>query len=264
VYVNLRSWLNKAGPHAAVGIVALVATRGIALGDEPLPAGSGAPAASAAPAPSPSAPAAPAAGDLDRERALALYDRSAVHYRAGEFREAASLLKQAWVLAKEPVLLYNLARACENAGYLQCAAESYDEYLRIESKLEDEAGLRRRLRVLHAQIDERERAARPQAAPWIIAGIGLLGMGAGLGTGLLAASRHNEAETERVHERAFELQREAEALALASTVTWVAGGAVHAGGVIWGIVDLSTLRPARDGVADIAFEPGSVRLRLSF
>jgi tetratricopeptide (TPR) repeat protein len=207
---------------------------------------------------------APQPGGLDRERALELYEQASGHYQRGDFRRAAVLLREAWGLAKEPVLLYNLARACENAGYLMCAAESYEQYLRIEKDLQDEAGLRRRLAVLHEQIAERDAAARPSAAPWVIAGIGLLGMGAALATGLIAADRHDEAEAESVHAKAFDLQAEAEALALGSTVTWVAASIVHATGLVWGAIDLATLGSPRDATADIAIGPGVVRLELHF
>ena len=46
-----------------------------------------------------------------QQEAIALFQQSAEHYRAGQFQQAVDLLKRAYALKPEPVLLYNLSRA---------------------------------------------------------------------------------------------------------------------------------------------------------
>lgn len=49
-------------------------------------------------------------------------------YKEGKYREAAESLKQAYELDKNPVFLFNIARAYDQAGELQTALDTYREY----------------------------------------------------------------------------------------------------------------------------------------
>ena len=72
--------------------------------------------------------AAPARAD-DRSEADRLFDESAEHYRAGRFELAAELLERAYELTKDPVLLFNLAKAHEGRGDAASAIRAYERYL---------------------------------------------------------------------------------------------------------------------------------------
>jgi tetratricopeptide (TPR) repeat protein len=52
-------------------------------------------------------------------------------YKEGKYREAADALKQAYELEKSPVLLFNIARAYDQAGDLQIALDTYREYIAL-------------------------------------------------------------------------------------------------------------------------------------
>src|SRR5262249_38752530 len=64
-------------------------------------------------------------GSTAEERAFDLFEKSKVAYREGRFAEAADLLAEAYKAKPEPVLLYNLGRACEGLGDLQRAIGAY-------------------------------------------------------------------------------------------------------------------------------------------
>jgi tetratricopeptide (TPR) repeat protein len=202
--------------------------------------------------------------ELDRTRALVLFDQAKEQYRLGRFRESAVLLNQAWLLAREPVLIYNLARSCENAGYLTCASESYADYIKLDPSAPDLAAIQIRLRVLNAQIAAREAAGQPAIAPWIIAGTGVLGVGAAIALGVVATNTHEDAVSEPIQIKAIALQEDAETFATASTVTYVASGVVTAAGLAWGIVDLSSLGVPKDSRVDISLRGPSLSVSVDF
>src|SRR4051812_6291443 len=52
-------------------------------------------------------------------------------YKEGKYREAADALKQAYEVDKNPVLLFNIARAYDQAGDLQIALDTYREYISL-------------------------------------------------------------------------------------------------------------------------------------
>ncbi|MBZ0232369.1 MAG: hypothetical protein K8M05_08455 [Deltaproteobacteria bacterium] len=95
----------------------------------------------------------------NRTRALELFEQSADHYKRGEFERAVELLREAYGLYPEPLLLYNLARALESLGDLPGAIEHYERYLAEATTIEDRAAIERRLATL------KEQHARTQAPP---------------------------------------------------------------------------------------------------
>ena len=82
------------------------------------------------------------------------------------------------------------------------------------------------------------RAASP--IPWIFAGAGALGLGAGTALGVLALSKNKSAEAAPSQAAAVDQHDGAKGLALGSTIAFVAGGVLLAGGTTWGIIDLAT------------------------
>jgi len=102
------------------------------------------------------------ASPQDRKRAAALIKDGEQQYQAGKYREAAETLKQAQQLDPNPRLIYNIARAYDQAGDLPAALQSYQQYIGSPEGT-DPTLLKRaslavdRLRSLIAQQDE-ERA----------------------------------------------------------------------------------------------------------
>lgn len=77
--------------------------------------------------------------------------------------------------------------------------------------------------------------------PWIILGVGALGVGAGGVLGAMAADKHTLAVDEPVQTTAKELDDRAQGFALGANIAFAAGGAVALAGLVWGIVDVATL-----------------------
>jgi len=73
----------------------------------------------------------------DRDKALKLFEDSDKAYKAGKFEKAADLLREAYGLYPEPLLLYNLGRAQEGLGDARGALESYERYLKDAKELKD-------------------------------------------------------------------------------------------------------------------------------
>lgn len=177
-------------------------------------------------------------------RAVELFEQSAAAYREGRFQEAVDRLLEARRLEKEPVLLYNLGRAYEALGRPTDAADAYEQYLVEDPSAADRGAIEGRVSTLRAQASELAAARRdpdaptgggdPLAAvPWIVAGAGVVGIGAGAVLGLLAEARHDDAIGEPVQATAADEQARAESLARASTITFIAGAVVAAMGLAW-------------------------------
>ena len=191
------------------------------------------------------------------ERAAKLFEEGAAEYRAGRFDRAIELLGQAYDLAGEPVLLFNLAKEYEGKGDLDKAIDAYERYLRDAKDITDRGAIEARVETLRGQLAarsalekkaaaERERAERaerdkersPSPIPWIIAGAGVTGLVTGAALGAFAAGREDDAAAEPVQRDAAELRDEGERLALGANIAFAVGGALLAGGVTWGIVDV--------------------------
>ena len=199
-------------------------------------------------------------------RALDLFEKSEAAYDSGRFADAIALLKQSWELKKEPVLLYNLGRAYEGLGDLGAAAQSYEAFLQAQPKAQDRGALERRIATLRRQLAEQEalrkqarEGTRPpprsaSAVPWVVAGLGAAGLVGGGVVGVLAQQRNEEAKREPTYTGAERLHSQAESLATVSTVCFIAGGVILAGGLLWGVLDLSAAksRPTAAGLTSFA------------
>ncbi|MBL8621169.1 MAG: tetratricopeptide repeat protein [Myxococcales bacterium] len=208
----------------------------------------------------------------DRARALELFRDSDAHYKRGEFEKAAELLREAYALHPEPILLYNLARALEGLGDFPGAIEQYERYLNADAQIADRGAIERRVATLRAQV-ERTRApppdadapptppvsdirtlpptaepspprgdaapagahAGPRRLPWVIAGAGGVVVGVGAAFGYLSQARHDDAVAAPIQADAARLQDRAHTFATVANVAFAVGGVAAVAGVAWGL-----------------------------
>jgi tetratricopeptide (TPR) repeat protein len=212
----------------------------------------------------------PAPASAEDDRAVVLFQKSVEAYRAGRFGEAVELLREAYRLQPNPVLLYDLARAYESLGDFANASKAYRQYLDAQPNAPDRSGIERRVARLEAEIAERDRllrereaarrrevlaeqnARRPNAIPWIVAGVGGAALVAGGVLGVVALQRHGDA-LDGAQADVAGRQRDANTFAGAANIAFVAGGVLVAVGVAWGLLDLRATRRARTTAFDFAF-----------
>lgn len=210
------------------------------------------------------------------EQALQLFDQSKVAYQNGKFDEAIDLLKAAYRLSPEPVLLYNLARAYEGKGMLREAADEYARYLETPGEIPDRGAIEAKVKTLRELADKQEQPTEPppdpvppppepvppppppedegesiNPVPWVIAGVGAVGVGVFGVLGGVALGKNSDAEVAPSQQEVADTRASAEDLALGATIALIVGGVALGAGVGWGIFDLTT-----------ADEPGEVSLRL--
>lgn len=231
--------------------------------------------------------------DTAKARAADLVNNATAAYRNGDFQQAVNLLKQAYELDPQPVLLFNLGRAYEGLGDIDSAIDALSQYIAADPKAGDRGAIEQRIGTLKRQRDERialqaqrdaekkradEEARAAQArqsappprqrsvVPWILVGVGVAGLGTGTVFGLLSRSKHDHAtklSTDQV--TAVHDQDTAKTFATVSTASFVAGGVLTAVGVTWWIVtrEPSTSPPAKASTGPtlrIGFAPGAVTL----
>lgn len=228
----------------------------------------------------------PARAD-DRDQALALFEQSDKAYKAGNFEEAAKLLREAYSLYPEPLLLYNLGRAQEGMGDSRGAVQSYEQYLQDAQEIKDRGAIERRIETLKAQIAKQEEDARRRAAeeerrrreeeerrlhppppidnrtplekygPWITMGAGGATVVTGVFFGIRASSTHDDAVASPIQRDAAELQHSAERSATIANVLFVVGGAAIAGGVAWKVWQWQS---GHTTTAQVIVRPSSIAL----
>jgi tetratricopeptide (TPR) repeat protein len=192
-------------------------------------------------------------------RAMQLFEESRGHYDAGRFDVAAELLREAYSLSPDPTLLYNMGRAYEGADRVREALDAYERYLRDAGDVRDRGAIERRVQTLRARL-EREEGGEPEPGPsepepapapsggggvdpagWVVMGIGVLGVGAGIVLGVLSNDAHDTAADPMTsHEDAVAQQQTAYDLASGANAAFIAGGALALAGLIWGIVSIAT------------------------
>lgn len=232
--------------------------------------------------------------DPDLQRAVMLFEESERLYNQGEFAEAATLLRRAYELRPDPLLLFNLGRALESDGDLGGAIEAYEQYLRDAPNASDRRAIERRVQNLRRQQerlerveqddrggdesdagdaigtdegDEPRRSGAASVVPWIVAGAGVAVIGAGAAFGLVSSSKNDEALAARVQAQAHELQTDAETFATIANVCFVAGGVIAAAGVTWGVLSMGgggDDEGAGEEELAIGIGPGSVAVRGTF
>lgn len=251
-------------------------------------------AAFAAPHPPTEKPAAP----TDKSRAADLFKKSADAYLHGDFAQAIKLLDEAYALDPQPVLVYNMARAHEGLGHIDEAITLYERYLAQEPSSPDRGAIEQRLATLKRQRDEhaaveKERAAveKDRAAmekerakqalvvvpppepppphhrsvlPYVVAGVGVVGLVTGTIFGLAAKSKEDDAKNERVQSTAIDLRDSGKTSATISNVAFIAGGALVAAGVVWWVLDTPRTQTTGAAPLRVGLGPGFVGLAGGF
>lgn len=214
----------------------------------------------------------PAPSAADKARAADLFKKSADAYRQGDFKRAIDLLDEAYALDPQPVLTYNRARAAEGLGNVDAAITGYEKFLADEPKAPDRGAIEQRVATLKRQRDERAALERDRDArrdepvpvpvptpapephtsapppepppprthtplPYVVAGVGAVGLVTGAIMGSLALSKKDDAVAEPVQQKSMDLKDSADGLATTSTVFFIVGGVLVAAGVAWWIVD---------------------------
>lgn len=192
-----------------------------------------------------------AQADDNRDKALQLFEDSNTAYKAGKFEDAADLLRQAYVLFPEPILLYNLGRAQEGLGDRRGAIDSYERYLAQAQQVDDRGAIERRIATLRAQIAQQEADAKKlrevrkpiapvdtrsdfeKYGPWATIGVGGVLIGTGIVFGVRSGSKHDDAVAAPGQRDAAELQASAQHYATVANVLFVVGGIAAAGGIGW-------------------------------
>ena len=204
-----------------------------------------------------------------KQQAADLAAKSAQHYKRGEFEESAKLLREAYARYPEPNLLYNLARSLEGLGDRQGAIDAYEQYLASAKKIEDRAGIERRVATLKTELAEEKRRAaeaakqadtptepvipekrdtpvdtspsEPEEPPrprnrlpaWITIAGGVAIAATGGVFGYLANQNHNRAVDAMTGVEAQSFQDTAHRDAVVANVLFGVGGAVVIAGVVW-------------------------------
>lgn len=229
-----------------------------------------------------------AGGQGDTARALAMYEEAAGLYQRGEFGAAAELLREAHTLYDHPTLLYNLARSIEGTGDLSGAIEAYERYLADAPDAPDRDLVAARVSTLRALMAEREELIRQRTRavrerdriaaavprdeplshgpwPWVVTGVGALGLGTGSVLWVLALDARDDAAGEPEQREAFRLHSRAETLSTWGTASLIGGGALLLAGLGWWIYG-QLFQPYVEGFRDltVAVGPGSLGLEVSF
>ena len=236
------------------------------------------------------APVVHAQQDDAMRRAVVLFEESEVAYNEGRFEEAAAMLRRAYSLHADATLLFNLARAEEGMGDLTAAIDSYERYLTAAPDAPDHGAIEARVATLRRQRDELSAAeaddhapggddganvaVAPEPAerqtggvtplPWIVAGVGVAVIGAGVVLGVVSQGKSNEAAIEPVQVTAADLHSEASTFATLANVMFIAGGIVAAAGVAWGVIRLTSGGSSSEAGVEADLVPGGVVLHGRF
>jgi tetratricopeptide (TPR) repeat protein len=227
--------------------------------------------------------------------ALALNHRGNELYQQGRYAEAVALLREAYRQKPEPVLQYNLARACEKMADYACAIAAYESYLASARAPADRAAVEAQLTscrdrlaaatAIRALPPSTEPPLLPSAAqrprlpepvprassrsliPPIVGAIGVVGIGVGLGLVSAARTKQDDAVQDPTQQGAAQKQERADSLMRAGNLALLGGAAVAASGILWWILDARSGRSAASSVAGtraIHITARSVALTLTF
>jgi hypothetical protein len=219
-------------------------------------------------------------------------------YRGGRFDDAAREFGQAYELSHHTELLFNLFLAQRDAVHTAAAVDSLRAYIAATPDADNAELMRARLATMETQLaaeQERERehaaivatetaaseaeaseaeempdehavappapAPGPDAAPWIVVGVGgALVIGA-IVTGALTASTYADVSNhcpDGVCPTSYDLEQSRSSgttLALTTDILGAVGAAAIAVGLVWGIVDLTSSHEPAPTDASIACSP---------
>jgi tetratricopeptide (TPR) repeat protein len=93
--------------------------------------------------------------DATREKAAALFKEADANYKIKEYEKALAGFKEAYMLAHEPVLLFNIAQCHRQMDQLDEALKSYQAFLRDDPKSELRANAESRITEIKAELKRR-------------------------------------------------------------------------------------------------------------
>jgi len=96
----------------------------------------------------------------DKKKAKALYDEGLKRYNVAEYTEAIKAWKEAYLLSKKPLLLFNIGQAYRLSGDCKQAQTFYDSYQREEPNPKNQAELDEAIAICAKQGD-----AKPPEKP---------------------------------------------------------------------------------------------------
>lgn len=199
-----------------------------------------------------------------RTQALQLFEQSDKAYKTGKFEQSAVLLRKAYGIYPEPILLYNLGRALEGLGDAKGAVEAYEHYLHVAKQVDDRGAIERRIATLQAHLEKEQEADHtpppppppplpppptpvpvpvvpvveeeldvPATVGWVAVGTGGALVATGALFGWRASANHGDAVNEPLQARAADLQSTAQHDATIANVLLIIGGAVAIGGGVY-------------------------------
>lgn len=213
------------------------------------------------------------------EHARILNQTSVSAYLDGRFAVAAAGFEEAIALApNEPVLFLNLGKAREATGDRPRAVAAYERYLVLAPAARDRVVVEAKVTALHRELaelaareEERISRGRRDAAnarsrpvsvvPFIVGGIGLVGLGVGAALGISANGKLADARNAVTGADAKSGRDAAHDLALGANVAFVAGGALLVTGAVWAVLD--SKRRSSDALA-VGFDARGVVVRGDF
>lgn len=212
-------------------------------------------------------PAKGSAAASSKAQASDLFKKGADAYMRGDFQASIDFLDQAYALDPQPVMIYNKARAQEGLGKTDEAIALYEQYLNQDPNTPDRGAIEQRLTTLKKQRDEKaalqksqadaekeraERAAHPpppphkrSSLPYVVAGVGIAGIGTGVVFGVLAKSKESDGNGAKTQKDAIDSRDTGSTFATVANVAFIAGGVLVAAGAVWWALD----RPSRSQVA---------------
>lgn len=211
-------------------------------------------------------------GKDNKVHAAELYKKSADAYLHGDFATAIKLLDEAYGLDPQPVLVYNQARAHEGLGHGDEAITLYEKYLSEEPTSPDRGAIEQRIATLKKQREDKLRLEQEKAdveakreqqrqqqrdlekreqeiktptpeprkrsvLPFVVGGVGAAGVVTGTVFGFLALDKESTGNGASSLREATDAQDTGNTFATVSNVSFIVGGVLLAGGIVWWIAD---------------------------
>lgn len=194
----------------------------------------------------------PAYAENDDQQAGRLFEQGLDCYQRGLFQCAIDRFSEAYKLKPDPVLLYNRARAYDGLFDLAHALADYEAYLRGDPQAKDRGAIEQKIASMRALLQRPvpppppppTQPRSPRVAPWIVAGVGGVGIATGTVFGIVATLRHRAAALDATQDAAARDNATAKSLATVANVAWIGGGVLAIGGIVWGILDARSQRAA--------------------
>jgi tetratricopeptide (TPR) repeat protein len=228
-------------------------------------------------------------GATAAEDAKILNEQSFKAFNEGRYADAARYSREAYKLEPEnTILLYNLARACEEMKDWSCAIYNYEKYLEKEPQVQDRESIEEHTKLLKDRSTPKPSPAavspkpvltvpmpksgrqpvvsvhQTSKMPWLVGGTGAAAMVAGGILVLVGDSRYNAANDSQVgQEESISRQESAISLRKSGIGVICGGGIVLAGGAIWYLWENGYLSRGKEKSA-LQLQAGPTSVQASF